>query len=124
MKQKILLVDDKGEFRRLLSVFLADKYTVYTAGDGLEALAALQGGIEPDVIVTDLMMPELDGKMLISQLKASGAFRHIPVLVLSGIDQSGERIQLLKAGAYDFMVKPFNPEELIIRIETSLKKSV
>ena len=124
MKQKILLVDDKGEFRRLLSVFLADKYEVYTAGDGLEALAALQGGIEPDVIVTDLMMPELDGKTLINQLKASGAFRHIPVLVLSGIDQSGERIQLLKAGAYDFMVKPFNPEELIIRIETSLKKSV
>ena len=123
MKQKILLVDDKGEFRRLLSVFLADKYEVYTAGDGLEALAALQGGIEPDVIVTDLMMPELDGKMLISQLKASGAFQHIPVLVLSGIDQSGERIQMLRAGAYDFMVKPFNPEELIIRIESSLKKS-
>ena len=123
MKKKILLVDDKGEFRMLLSIFLAEKYEVHTAGNGLEALAALQNGIDPDMIVTDLMMPEMDGKSLIRQVKTSGVFSHIPVLVLSTIDRSEERIQLLKGGADDFLVKPFNPEELAIRIESHLRKS-
>ena len=123
MKKKILLVDDKGEFRMLLSIFLAEKYEVHTAGNGLEALAALQNGLDPDMIVTDLMMPEMDGKSLIRQVKTSGVFSHIPVLVLSTIDRSEERIQLLKGGADDFLVKPFNPEELAIRIESRLRKS-
>ena len=123
MKKKILLVDDKGEFRMLLSIFLAEKYEVHTAGNGLEALAALQNGLDPDMIVTDLMMPEMDGKSLITQVKTSGVFSHIPVLVLSTIDRSEERIQLLKGGADDFLVKPFNPEELDIRIESHLRKS-
>ena len=123
MKKKILLVDDKGEFRMLLSIFLAEKYEVHTAGNGLEALAALQNGLDPDMIVTDLMMPEMDGKSLITQVKTSGVFSHIPVLVLSTIDRSEERIQLLKGGADDFLVKPFNPEELAIRIESRLRKS-
>ena len=68
-------------------------------------------------------MPEIDGKIFVSQLKASGAFRHIPVIIVSSIDNSTERIQLLKAGADDFLIKPFNPEELEIRIETTLRKS-
>jgi DNA-binding response OmpR family regulator len=123
MKKKILLVDDKAEFRMLLSIFLAEKYEVHTAGNGLEALAALQNGLDPDMIVTDIMMPEMDGKSLIMQVKTSGAFNHIPVLVLSTIDRSEERIQLLKGGADDFLVKPFNPEELAIRIESRLRKS-
>lgn len=123
MKKRILLVDDIREFRNLLRILLLKNYDVKIAGNGLEALAVLHEGYIPDIIVTDLLMPEIDGKILVSQLKASGAFRHIPVIVVSSIDNSTERIQLLKAGADDFLIKPFNPEELEIRIETTLRKS-
>ena len=123
MKKKILLVDDIREFRNLLRILLLKNYDIKIAGNGLEALAVLHEGYIPDIIVTDILMPEIDGKIFVSQLKASGAFRHIPVIIVSSIDNSTERIQLLKAGADDFLIKPFNPEELEIRIETTLRKS-
>lgn len=59
----------------------------------------LHEGYMPDVIVTDILMPEIDGKTFVKQLMASGAFNHIPVLILSSIDSSTDKIALLKAGA-------------------------
>lgn len=122
MKQKILLVDDKGEFRKLMTIFLSNNYEVETAENGLSALSKLQSGYLPDIIITDLMMPEIDGRTLVSQLKASGAFRHIPIIVLSSIAKSEEKILMLKTGADDYLSKPFNPDELEIRIENSLMR--
>jgi DNA-binding response OmpR family regulator len=58
----------------------------------------------------------MDGFEFLSQVKASGYFRSIPVMMLSGVDSSAERVKCLKAGALDFMIKPFNPEELILKI--------
>lgn len=123
MKKKVLLVDDKSEFRKLVKIILSRRYDVETAENGLMALATLQNGIIPDIIVTDLMMPEVDGKNFVNQLKASGIFSQIPVIVLSSIDKSTERIQLIKSGANDYMLKPFNPEELDVRIQNLLKSA-
>jgi len=123
MKKKILLVDDKGTFRVLVKLFLSNKYEVETAENGLQALSLLQHGYMPDAIVSDLMMPEVDGKTFLGQLKSSGALNHIPVIILSSVDKSSERVELIKSGAGDYMIKPFNPEELEIRIENLLKKT-
>ena len=120
MKKKILLVDDKFEFRMLVKIILADKYEVNSAEDGFEALALLQTGYSPDIIISDLMMPQIDGKAFVSHLKASGLFSHIPVIILSSIDKSYNKIELIEAGAKDYLIKPFNPRELEIRIENQL----
>lgn len=121
MKKKVLLIDDQKEFSMLLKIFLSKKYTVETSENGLRALARLQNGYFPDVIITDLMMPEVDGKTFIMQIKNSGAFNHIPIIVLSSIDKSSEKVDLLKSGASDYIIKPFNPDELDIRIDKVLK---
>ena len=121
MNKKILIIDDNNEFRRLTKTILMSKYDVETAINGIEALTLLQGGYLPDLIVTDLMMPGMGGKGFVEQLKSSGAFKHIPVIVLSSIDKSDEKIQLLQLGASDYLEKPYNPSELLIRIENIFK---
>jgi DNA-binding response OmpR family regulator len=123
MKKKILVVDDKTEFRRLTKSILSHDYEVETAENGLIAFSLLQTGYLPDLIVTDLMMPVLGGKDLVEQLKTSGAFKAIPIIVLSSIDKSDEKIKLLSLGADDYLEKPYNPAELLVRIEKILKNS-
>lgn len=122
MKPKVLLVDDKNEFRTLLKVILEKDYEILTAYNGSNALEVLSDGFEPDLIVTDLMMPDVDGKSFVTQLKASGLYKDIPVIVLSSIDKSMERIELLKLGAEDYLIKPFNPSELKVRIDNVLAR--
>lgn len=121
MKKKILIVDDKTEFRRLTKTILSTNYLVESAENGVEALSLLQSGNIPDLIVSDLMMPVLGGKDLVEQLKSSGAFKDIPIIILSSIDKSDEKIKLIKMGADDYLEKPYNPAELLARIEKLLK---
>ena len=122
MKKKILIVDDRTEFRRLTKSILSTNYQVESAQNGVEAMALLQNGqFEPDLIVTDLIMPVMGGKDFLEQLKSSGVYKNIPVIVLSSIDKSDEKIKLIKMGADDYLEKPYNPAELIVRIEKLLK---
>ena len=123
MKKKILIVDDKNEFRRLTKTILETKFEVESAENGIDALAKLQSGYLPDLIVTDLLMPVLGGKDLVEQLKSSGAWKNIPIIVLSSIDKSDEKIKLIKLGATDYLEKPYNPAELLARIENILKSN-
>ena len=120
MKKRILIIDDKYEFRKLLNIILKDKFTIETVENGLQAFSILQGGNLPDLILCDIMMPELDGENFLKHVKRSGAFSKIPFIVLSSIDNSTMRVKMLNAGANDYVVKPFNPEELIARINKSL----
>ncbi len=122
MKKKILIIDDELSIRMLLENFLSKTYDVVTKVDGLEVMKYLEGGNIPDLIVADIQMPNLNGQELLEQIRASGFFQHIPIIVLSGIESSQERIKLLKMGADDFIVKPFNPEELSIRIENIISR--
>jgi DNA-binding response OmpR family regulator len=118
--KKILVVDDKSSISNLLIQFLSNQYMVETKEDGIEALTWLQHGNIPDLVITDLQMPNMDGVELIKRMKESGYFKDIPILVLSSKDSSADRVQCLKLGAEDYVVKPFNPEELSIRIEKIL----
>ena len=112
MKKKILLIDDIQEFRALVKIFLSSRYEVITARDGLEALSMLENGLIPDVIVTDLMMPRLDGYQLISKLKEIEPYKHIPVIVLSNVDKKTDKEELTRKGIYGYLNKPFSPDEL------------
>lgn len=120
--KKILVVDDKSTISNLLVQFLSSQYIVETKEDGLEALTWLQEGNIPDLILTDWQMPNMDGVELIKRLKESGYFKDIPIVVLSSKDSSADRVQCLKLGAEDYVVKPFNPEELLIRIDKILQR--
>jgi DNA-binding response OmpR family regulator len=117
MRTKVLLVDDKAEFLKLMDLFLSRNYEVETAENGLQAISKLHSGYIPDVIVSDLNMPVVDGRTFVSQVKVSGRFKNIPIIILSSNDKSKDRIDLLKLGASDYVVKPFNPEELELRIQ-------
>jgi DNA-binding response OmpR family regulator len=106
----------------LLENFLGKEYEVVTKKDGQEGLAYLEEGDLPDLIVADVQMPNIDGYAFLEKVRASGFFKHIPVIMLSGIESSQERVKCLKMGADDYVVKPFNPEELSIRINNILKR--
>lgn len=121
MKKKILVIDDEITIRTLLDKFLSNLYEVNALNNGQEALTWLQGGNMPDLMIVDLEMPGMDGYEFLKQVKSSGFFRSIPVMMLSGVDSSAERVKCLKAGALDFMIKPFNPEELTIKIDILLR---
>jgi DNA-binding response OmpR family regulator len=119
---KILVVEDEITMQTILKRFLSNNYEVWICEDSLDALSFLQAGNIPDLIISDLNTPKLDGLGLITQLKASDFFNAIPVIVLSGEEQSEMRIKCLDAGADDYMIKPFNPRELEARLKAILRR--
>jgi DNA-binding response OmpR family regulator len=122
MKKKILVIDDELSIRLLLENYLSKMYDVVTRNDGMEALKWMEDGNMPDLIVADIQMPNLDGYEFIKNVRNSGFFKEIPMIMLSGIESSQEKVKCLKLGANDYMIKPFNPEELSIRIEILLAR--
>jgi len=112
MKKKVLLVDDIKEFRALVKIILSGNYDVVTAEDGEEALNMMERGLTPDVIVTDLMMPRIDGFQLITRIKSGDDFKKIPVIVLSNVDKPQAMEKLKDQGVYGYFLKPFNTHEL------------
>lgn len=122
MKKKILVIDDELSIRMLLENFLSKTFEVAAKSDGLEGMKYLEGGNMPDLIVADIQMPNMDGYDFIKNIRASGYFKDIPLIMLSGIESSQVKVKCLKLGANDYIVKPFNPEELSIRIELLLAR--
>ncbi len=121
MKKKILVIDDEITIRTLLEKFLSHTYEVTAIANGEEGLNWLQSGNIPDLMIVDLEMPVLDGYAFTEQVRSSGYFQNIPIMMLSGVDSSTERVKCYQLGAHDFMIKPFNPEELLLKIEIILK---
>ena len=124
MKNKILLVDDEITIRTLLERFLSQKYEVVAMEDGMKAMSWMQEGNIPDLIIADLEMPEYNGYWLLENIKSSKFFNNIPLMMLSGVDESKDRVKCLRMGAKDFMIKPFNPEELDIKVEIMLRRKL
>jgi DNA-binding response OmpR family regulator len=119
-KQKILVIDDDEMLRMLLSFKLsAIGYEVTFAEDGKRGIE-LAREIEPDLIVLDGMMPVMDGIETITRLKDDEALGSIPVLMLTARRGDSDAVQALSLGAIDFVNKPFNPEELVLRIQRYL----
>jgi signal transduction histidine kinase/FixJ family two-component response regulator len=121
---KILVVDDNADMRAYLSRLLEPYFTVHTALNGADALQQL-GQYEPQLILSDIMMPVMDGKELLSSLKQNPATAHIPLIFLSARAGQEARIDGLEAGADDYLVKPFSGQELLtkVRAQISLNQS-
>lgn len=119
MKHKILVIDDEISIRLLLENFLTERYEVNCKKDGTEALDWLENDL-PDLIICDIQMPNIDGYQFLKMLRQRGFTRHTPVIMLSGVESSKERIKCYQLGAQDFLAKPFNPEEL----EELIKKNL
>lgn len=119
MKKKILVIDDEISICMLLQNFLSADYEVVTLNSALEALEWLEGNI-PDLIISDIQMPEMDGYDFLTKVRERGFTKHTPVVMLSGKAESKERIKCYRLGAQDYLTKPFNPEEL----EELVKKNI
>jgi DNA-binding response OmpR family regulator len=111
MKKKILVIDDEQSIRLLLENFLKKEYEVVTTNNGEEGLNWLETNI-PSLIICDIQMPIMDGYEFIKRVRASGFQKHTPILMLSGEESSDSRVKCYKLGAQDFLVKPFNFQEL------------
>ena len=111
MKKKILIVDDELTTCVLLENFLKSEYEVVRAISGLEALSVLKNMI-PDLIISDIQMPKMNGFELLKEIRLIGFVKHTPIIMLSGKTESKERIKCYRMGAQDYLTKPFNPEEL------------
>ncbi len=122
MKKNILIIDDDTNMRRLLEYNLGKRYDVISAENGQQALDLIDSGTTPDLIVADINMPVVNGYEFIQNLHLQTDLKNIPVIFLTAKAQSTDRIKGLKLGAEDYMVKPFNPEELVIRIENILRR--
>ncbi|RCH55114.1 two-component system response regulator [Mucilaginibacter hurinus] len=119
---KVLVVEDDPYMQIILQEFLSSTYEVQISSNGMDALAFLQNGNIPDLILSDYNTPELTGLELIDQVKSSDFFKSIPIIILSGEESSEKRIKCLDRGADDFIVKPFNPAELAARIRVVLRR--
>ena len=113
---KVLVVDDDPVIVRLLEVnFEMEGFTVVTAVDGQDGVDKARAE-QPDVVVSDVMMPKLNGLELAAALKADDATKHIPIVLLSAKAQVDDIRSGLDAGADDYVTKPFEPLDLIDRV--------
>jgi DNA-binding response OmpR family regulator len=117
---KILIVDDEARIREIIKKYAVfEGHEVYEAGDGMEAILICREK-EFDIIIMDIMMPELDG---FSACKEIRKFRNTPVLMLSARGEEYDKIHGFELGIDDYVVKPFSPKELMMRINAIIKRS-
>ncbi|MFH1002584.1 MAG: response regulator transcription factor [Chloroflexota bacterium] len=118
---RVLVVDDEPRIITFLrSKLKASGYEVLTAGNGLEALEQVRAQ-EPDLVVLDLLMPRMDGLEVLKELRS---FSPVPVIILSARGHDTDKIKGLSLGADDYLPKPFNPDELVARIEAVKRRVV
>src|SRR5437763_3287275 len=118
MTARVLVVDDVPANVKLLDARLSAEYfDVLTASNGAEALALCERG-ECDVVLLDVMMPDMDGFEVCRRLKSNPGTHHIPVVMVTALDQPSDRVRGLEVGADDFLTKPVNDLALISRVRS------
>ncbi len=118
---KILVVDDLLENLRLLATLLMEEgYEVRRAPDGAMALSNVPR-FEPDLILLDIMMPEMNGYEVCQKLKANEQTRDIPIIFLSALDLTFDKVKAFEVGAADYINKPFHPAEVMARVKNQLR---
>ncbi len=120
MADKILIVEDERNIASFVAMYLKkERYQVEIARDGGEALAKADS-LKPELIVLDLMLPDMDGLEVCRQIRAGS---DVPILMLTARDDDVDKIVGLEVGADDYLTKPFNPRELVARIKSILRRS-
>jgi len=119
-KPKLLIVDDTPENIQMLMGTLKDAYAIVAAVNGEKALKMAAADPPPDLILLDIMMPGMDGFEVCQRLKADTNTHDIPVIFLSALDDTVNKVKGFERGAVDYISKPFQPEEVIVRVNTHL----
>ncbi|MDP2922196.1 MAG: response regulator [Candidatus Omnitrophota bacterium] len=121
-KLKILVVDDDPDILDLLKVTLEDEYQIITASCGNEAIEKIKENL-PDLLVLDYVLPDIQGPQICKAIRKDPLLVHLPVLMLTGKGEIDDKVKGLEAGADDYMVKPFSPQELIARVRMLIRRS-
>jgi signal transduction histidine kinase/DNA-binding response OmpR family regulator len=119
----VLLVDDNRDMREYVTRLLKSRFAVVAAEDGQDALDLIDSGVRPDLVLSDVMMPRLDGFGLLKALRARPPTDTTPVIFLSARAGEEARIEGFDVGADDYLIKPFSARELITRIDTHIRLS-
>lgn len=124
LREKILIVDDDPDILDVLKITLeAEGYEIIEAPDGKEALDIIKR-TNPDLLITDFKMPKMCGDELCRNLKDDILVQHMPIIMLTGKGEVTDKVHGINAGADDYMVKPFEPQELVARVKMILRRSV
>lgn len=118
--KKILILDDKEAIAKILSMYIGKENEIVWFDNPQKGIVWLDQGNIPDLIITDLNMPIMSGEEFLKYIKQNQLYRDIKVIILSSNDSTTEKIRLLEMGADDYIVKPFNPIELNIRVKKLL----
>ncbi|SKC82411.1 response regulator [Ohtaekwangia koreensis] len=118
--KRVLVIEDDVPLCWLLEKILQKKHEVVIMNNGMEAWSWLSDGNLPDLIISDLKMPSLDGIELLENLSTSGLFKNIPVIILSGYEDASKRKQCLDLGAFTYLVKPFEPQSFLAEVDRAL----
>nr|WP_244422895.1 PAS domain-containing protein [Bradyrhizobium sp. ORS 278] len=119
-RARILLADDNADMRDYVRRLLVTRYDVEAVADGKAALEAIARA-KPDLVLSDVMMPQLDGMQLLARVRADAQFSTVPVILLSARAGEESRVEGMQAGADDYLIKPFSARELLARVEAHLK---
>jgi diguanylate cyclase (GGDEF)-like protein len=123
MAIKILVVDDDPDIRDILKLTLAEEnYEVFEAADGEAALKAIQTK-SPDLVLLDYKIPKIDGRQVCRLVKKDLLLRHLPIIMVTGKGDISDKVGGIDAGADDYVVKPFEPKELLARIRMILRRT-
>ncbi|RLB57121.1 MAG: DNA-binding response regulator [Deltaproteobacteria bacterium] len=123
MRGHILVVEDEADLAELVSFNLKQAgYTTSIAGDGAAALAAVASR-KPDLVVLDLMLPDISGTEVCRRIRASDEWRDIPVVMLTARGEEVDRVMGFEVGADDYIVKPFSPREFVLRVSAVLRRA-
>jgi len=121
MAIKILIVDDDPDIRDVLKLTLSEEnYEILEAGDGEEALKIVHDN-QPDLILLDYKIPKIDGREVCRRIKKDLLLRHLPIIMVTGKGDINDKVNGIDAGADDYVVKPFEPKELLARIRMILR---
>jgi CheY-like chemotaxis protein len=119
---KVLLVDDSEVHLMIAENILKIKYTVTTAKSGKEALALLARGFVPNLILLDVLMPDMDGWEVYNKIKGISLLRNVPVAFLTSMDGAKEKLYASRIGAADLITKPYGSDELLNRVESIMTR--
>ncbi len=120
-RKVVLIVEDEKEIHKLLNELLKEKYKILTAYNGVEAMEIIKNNV-PDIIISDVMMPEMDGIELCKKIKSDVRTCHIPLILLTAKNSISHRIEGLESGANSYIPKPFHPDHLLIRVQKLLEE--
>lgn len=122
-KARVLIVDDDADIRDVLNLTLTEEgYEVLEAGDGEEGLALIKSKA-PNLVIVDYNMPKMNGPTMVGLVKKDVLMSHLPIIMLTGKGEVSDKVSGINAGADDYMVKPFEPPELLARIKMILRRS-